>query len=151
MVMLLAMAGIFTGKAYSPSSEDVDNYKASIMSYVKMEGYMPKIDDDGDIVFKHDGDAYWVLVSPYDDGYYVTVMTMTSVSGRNINKVRKAMDEAARSIKFVKLFTSSNEDVVTTSYNWYCVSIADFKRMFANALSVVSSADSKLIKGILAD
>ncbi len=75
----------FSGYSANPTDEDVENYKASIISYVRAEGYLPKIDSDGDIAFKHDGDSYWVRVSAYDDGYYVTVMTLTSIEGRNIN------------------------------------------------------------------
>lgn len=139
----------FCGYCANPTDEDVDNYKASIISFVKAEGYMPKIDSDGDIAFKHDGDSYWIQASSYDDGYYVTVMTITSVDGGNINTIRKAMDETARGLKFVRLYSSSDGKIVLSSYSWYCVSIADFKRMFSNALSVVSTADARFIKNLL--
>ncbi len=150
MAVLTALIG-FNGYAGNPTDEDVDNYKASIISFVKAEGYMPKLDSDGDIAFKHDGDSYWIQSSSYDDGYYVTVMTMTSVEGENINTIRKAMDDTARGLKFVRLYSSPDAKVVTISYSWYCISIVDFKRMFSNALSVVSTADFRFIKNYLAE
>ncbi len=150
VAVLTAVIG-FCGYAANPTDEDLDNYKASIISFVKAEGYMPKLDSDGDIAFKHDGDSYWVQASSYDDGYYITVMTMTSVEGRNITTIRRAMDETARSLKFVRLYSSPDGNVVTISYSWYCISIADFKRMFSNALSVVSTADARFIKNFLAE
>lgn len=149
LLMLFASTMIVNLQAANTTEEDAANYQASLMSYIKTEGYTPKIDSDGDINFKHDGDNYWVTVSPYDDGYYVTVMTVTNVEGRNINKVRKAMDETARGLKYVRLYTNSSESAVTTSYSWYCFSIVDFKRMFENALDVVSTADSRFIKRFL--
>lgn len=152
--LIVALFAAFTclcGNAATASSEDVDNYIASIISYLKAEGYMPKIDSDGDVAFKHDGDSYWVQVSDYDDGYYVTVMTETSVKDRSLVKVRKAMDETARGLKFVRLYTHADESVVKVSCSWYCISVADFKRMFSNALTVVSTADSRFIKSIISD
>lgn len=141
----------FCGYGATPTDEDVDNYKASIISFVKTEGYMPKLDSDGDVAFKHDGDSYWIQASSYDDGYYVTVMTMTSVEGQDITKIRKAMDETTRGLKYVRMYSSPDGNVVTISYSWYCVSITDFKRMFSNALSVVSTADARFIKNLLAE
>lgn len=146
LVAVFATVIAFCGYCENPTAEDVDNYKASLISFVKTEGYMPKLDSDGDIAFKHDGDSYWIQASSYDDGYYVTVMTMTSVENENITAIRKAMDETARGLKFVRLYSSSNEKVVFISYSWYCVSVTDFKRMFSNALSVVSTADTRFIK-----
>lgn len=151
LVAVLTTVIGFCGFAATKTDEDVENYKASINSYVKTEGYMPRIDSDGDIAFKHDGDPYWVQVSSYDDGYYVTVMTATSVEGRSITKVRRAMDETMRGYKYVRLYSSSDGSVVTVSYSWYCLSIVDFKRMFSNALSVVSLADSQFISKMVSD
>lgn len=150
VTLLITFVG-FSCYAVNPTDEDVDNYKASIISFVKTEGYMPKLDSDGDVAFKHDGDSYWIQASSYDDGYYVTVMTMTSVEGRNITTIRKAMDETTRGLKFVRLYSSPDGNVVTISYSWYCISIADFKRMFSNALSVVSTADTRFIKNFLSE
>lgn len=151
LVVLLTVVTGFCSYAANPTDEDVENYKASVISYVKMEGYLPKLDSDGDIAFKHDGDSYWVQVSSYDGGYYVTLMTMTSVEGHSITKVRKVMDDTVRGLKFVRMYSSSDGKVVTVGYNWYCVSIADFKRMFTDALSVVSIADSRFINNLVAE
>lgn len=147
VVVLLTIVAGFNGYAVRPSEEDVDNYKASVSSFLRTEGYMPQVDGDGDIAFKHDGDKYWIQASAYDDGYYVTLMTLTSVKDIDINKIRRVMDETAQGLKYVRLYTV-NGTVVNTSYSWYCVSISDFKRMFSNALSVVSTADSRLIQGL---
>lgn len=150
VALVLAVTG-FCATAATTTGEDVDNYKASMMSFIRSEGYVPKIDSDGDIEFKHDGDAYWAQVSAFDDGYYVTVATYTGVDGYDRCKVCKTMDLTMADLKFVRLYTTADHSQVKVSYNWYCVSIADFKRMFDTALSVVSAADSKLIKGLLAD
>lgn len=149
LVTLLIVAINAGANAATTTDRDATNYKSSIMSYVKTEGYAPKYDSDGDIQFKHEGSTYFILVSPYDDGYYVVLMTTTNVEGYNINKVRKAMDESVRSFKFVRSYTNTSETGVITQYGWYCVSITDFKRMFANALNVVSSADKKFINKML--
>ncbi len=152
--MILAVLAIVlvSGTCYadSPTSEDLENYKSSLMAYVRMQGYTPKLDSDGDIQFKHDGDTYWVQAVPYDDGYYVTVMTSTSIDGYNINNIRQAMDDAVRSLKYVRMYTSSSRKSIVTEYNWYCVSVNDFKRMFENALSVVTTCENRFVKNFIA-
>lgn len=147
-VALLALVVGFNCYAAKPSEEDVENYKASVMSYLRTEGYMPQLDSDGDIAFKHDGDKYWVETEAYGGGYYVTLMTLTPVTDISISTVRKAMDETVRGLKFVRMYSISDGSVVSVSYNWYCFSISDFKRMFSDALRVVSTADSRFIKAV---
>lgn len=150
--LLFSMVICFCGYAdSSPTTEDVENYKGLIMSYVKTEGYMPSIDSDGDIQFKHDGDAYWIQAQAYDDGYYVTVLTLTRIENDGITKARKALDESIRSFKYVRGYTHTSEEAVEIEYSWYCVSIADFKRMFSTALYVVSSADKRFIENMTAE
>lgn len=150
LVMLIASAA-WVSVAAKPSDADVDRYKASAMSFVREEGYMPTLDSDGDISFKREGNSYWVQVEAYEDGYYVTVMTLTGIEGSNLTKVRRAMDEAVRSIKFARQYTTTSEKSVVTSYSWYCTSIADFKKMFSDALLVVSTADARFIEKMVAE
>lgn len=149
--MLSAMFVAFSSVAGTTTTEDAENYRALCLSFVKTEGYTPSIDSDGDIKFKHDGDPYWVEITPYDDGYYVSLITFTSIENYSITKVRKAMDETMRGLKYVRIYTSSNGKFVTVGYHWYCVSIQDFKRMFDNALIVVSTADSRFRNSVISD
>lgn len=149
LVAILATVIGFSGYCAEPTSEDVDNYKASIISYLKSEGYMPKYDSDGDIAFKHDGDTYCILASAFNDGYYVTVMTWSTIAGYNLNKIRKAMDKTARSLKFVKFYTSEDEEFAYVTYSWYCLSMADFKRIFSDVLNVLSTADARFVENYI--
>jgi len=32
------------------------------MEYLRQEGYMPSIDDDGDIIFKVAGNSYFIII-----------------------------------------------------------------------------------------
>ena len=61
LVMLIASAACVSVAA-TPSDADVDRYKASAMSFVREEGYMPALDADGDISVKREGNYYWVQV-----------------------------------------------------------------------------------------
>ena len=145
LTLMIVMTGLSVKAA---TAEEVENYKASVMSYLKMEGYFPKIDSDGDISFKHDGSTYWVQITSYDDGYYVIVMTMTNIEGKSINTVYRSINEVSRGLKYVKQTLSANEKIVTTEYDWYCISINDFKRMFSTALNVVAAADTRFINAV---
>lgn len=147
LLIILALLSIVHMGASAASQIDATDFKALVRSYVQSEGYAASIDSDGDVKFKYQGDTYWVMASPYDDGFYVTILTITNIQGYDINLIRKAMDETMASLKYVRLYTI--DDSERTSYSWYCGTMKDFKVMFENVMNVVSTADSRFINKVL--
>lgn len=144
LVAMLMLGLSMSAFALEPTDRQVSNFKNSVMSYVRSEGYSPKIDSDGDIEFRYEGSLYWVRVSSYDDGYYCTVMTIDGISKINYNTLVRAADKVMRSYKFARIHTSNDQSQVYIRYDWYCTSLNDFKAMFGNALSVVSICEEEL-------
>lgn len=57
------------------AQQDVQN---DILSYLKHEGYLPTLDEDGDIQFKMEGIGYFVLTKEVDDADYAYVEVLAS-------------------------------------------------------------------------
>lgn len=49
---------------------DVESRREVIMEYLREEGYVPKIDDDGDVMFKCEGRTYYVILDASDEQFY---------------------------------------------------------------------------------
>ena len=49
--------------------------RTELFDFLKCEGYLPEIDEDGDIAFKAEGNKHWITVSDVDSSpFYVTIM-----------------------------------------------------------------------------
>ena len=45
--------------------------RTQIVNYIRNEGYNPSVDDDGDIMFRYEGDNYYIQCQNYGDEVYV--------------------------------------------------------------------------------
>lgn len=120
-----------TGRAATLSNQ--------INSFLKTEGYVPTIDSDGDIKFKSEGRYYYITCSNYDNGVYIDFYCLLDISDLNIAKVRAAADKAQVSLKFARVDVVSNSTVSFDVVGYY-ETIADFKTMFENMLTITSMA-----------
>lgn len=141
--ILLTFISVY-GNAGNVTKNDIANFKQSIISVVKSEGFSPDIDSDGDISLKYQGETYWITVEPFDDNYYVSLWTYMNIEGNDINEVLRAADATMHDLKFLRMYTVTR--YIKIKCDWYCVTISDFKNMFMNALIAVSYGESKFMK-----
>lgn len=83
------------------------NLAEKYLSYLKEEGFVPSMDEDGDITFKVEGKLYFFLIDDEDDRYYKLVFpNFWSVDDESEReKITHACLHAARSVKVVKMYT----------------------------------------------
>ena len=60
----------------------IEGIKKSIMDYLRVEGYVPTIDEDGDISFKKEGDLYFVFLDEKESAPFYLTFTL----GRNMTE-----------------------------------------------------------------
>lgn len=75
------------------------------MGYLKEEGYSPQFDEDGDVFFKYEGLALWLVLS--DDKQYFSVAALNIWSIDNQDERRKVEQAALKTTaeyKMVKVF-----------------------------------------------
>lgn len=118
--------------------------RTSIQSYLRSEGYVPEIDNDGDIKFKYEGRTWYIRLQNYDDFVYVDTFYMLDLTDGNMAEVRKAADRAQVAYKFVRCDISGN--TLSISVVLPIKTITQYKEMFANILSVIGFTKQKFLE-----
>ncbi len=67
LILFFILFSFFTQNISAQSEEDmiVEALQNTYFTHLSMEGYNPKIEDDGDVSFKKEGDTYYI--TPYDE------------------------------------------------------------------------------------
>lgn len=75
ITMLIVGLVISTISMAQELNEEQLHLRADLVNFLKVEGFMPEIDSDGEIKFKSEGTMYYIKVSPTDkDPMYVTII-----------------------------------------------------------------------------
>jgi hypothetical protein len=110
------------------------------LKYLKKEGYLPEIDSDGDVLFKKEGNSYFIDVrgQQKDPSYFRIILPGIF---RIDNKTERLMvliaaDHVNSTVKVVKFYTVEN-------HTWAAVEIfisktEDFKDIFPRLMSTLS-------------
>jgi hypothetical protein len=110
------------------------------MLYLKREGYLPKMDSDGDIIFKKEGYTYFIDVrAQADDPQYFRIVRPNFWSIENdIERleVLVAADYVNSSLKVVKVYTRKDNTWATADI--FISNQEDFKDIFSRLMSVIS-------------
>lgn len=129
-----AQADDLTGKAKTMRSE--------VMNYLRSEGYLPKIDSDGDIEFKKEGVKYWISLDNYNSGVYINTYSSMGTDNASMFRVRQAANTAQRKYKFVRCNVYESNVVigvpvaVTTLYQ--------YKEFLPDIFDIIKSAKSTM-------
>jgi hypothetical protein len=109
-------------------------------SYLTENGYNPRVDSDGDILFTYEGRSYYIFVNENDAEFFRLVLpniwSIESESERR--KVLAAVDEASRKTKVAKAYTMN--DNVWISVEAYIPEPENFQHTFRRSLRAMDSA-----------
>ena len=88
----------------------------TIRAYLSEEGYAPKTDADGDLIFKFEGGAYIIIVDEQDQEFYrIIYPNFWSIdSDAERAQVVKACEAATGKTKVAKVYTVKND-------TWACI------------------------------
>ena len=115
--------------------ERTEMYRA----FLAEEGYAPKVDEDGDIVFKCEGKTYVILVEDKDAEFfrlaYPNFWSIDSEAERA--KVAEASLHATTQTKVVKVFPI--KDNTWAAIEMFCSPPEAFKPVFQRSLSALRS------------
>lgn len=141
---LLMLAAIFSVTAFAatPTGKAL-TFQEQTMTYLKNEGYVPQIDPDGDIMFKSEGKTIYIEYSNFGPGVYMDMYCLVGIEDSNMNKLRRAADEAQRSLKFVRIDIVS-EETATINIKQYLSTMADFKENGTFFVRVILDCNKKL-------
>ena len=107
-------------------------FRTSIMSYLRTEGFAPTIDeDDGSIKFKREGTQHWIYIQEGDPYFIMIQTTGFLLSGEDKYDYAPALlacNEITKSKKGVKLVCGEKAVQITMEY--FVDSITSFKATF---------------------
>jgi hypothetical protein len=112
------------------------------VDYLRTEGYVPRIDKDGDIEFKIQGKTYYVIVNDGDLEYFELLFPniKTINSDQERRQIVTAASYANRRTKVAKVYITSNENNVSITAATFIEDPADFKQFFTRLLSTIDRA-----------
>ena len=106
------------------------------LTYLKEEGYVPKLDDDGDITFKSEGRTYLIIFD--DDDMYFRLLFPNfweiECAAESL-KVERAALHATEKTKVAKVFLV--KDDVWATVELFCSPPEVFKNVFARSMSAL--------------
>ena len=132
-LLLIALSALscFADEPTAPRSVANIAFRDSVVSLLKDEGFVPSVDEDGDIWFKKEGDN--LLVSVQDDAapFYVQITYYLSSEGMDDQvALLKAVNNINLNCRCVKC-AMGDEDLVLLSVETYNNTVQVFKDNFA--------------------
>ncbi len=145
LLFTLLLAAVTTGLWGQTSVRD------GIEQYIKNEGYIPTIDDDGDIMFKVEGETYYISVMYEEDEdlYYVTMTYYLYSDDVSETQALQACNQVMRKYKLVQCCAFPSEDSDRIDYRidgpCFAANTADYTRLFHRILNCVQTGRKQLV------
>jgi len=113
---------------------------AVILEHIRTEGFVPSIDDDGDILFKCEGRSYFVILDENDEQFYrIAFPNFWSIDDdAERERVIHAASQATTKTKVAKIFPV--KDDTWASVELFLSGPEEFSAVFSRSLSALQSA-----------
>jgi hypothetical protein len=123
--------------------QEIKELQFNYLSFLKSEGYIGSIDDDGDIKFKYEGKAYYIWPSKsnyFSMSYYVS----NKVDGCS-NKIKSIIKKTNGSLKATSVSAiGENCDLIKINIETLLVNPDDYKLLFDRCLKILKLQLKKL-------
>jgi len=109
-------------------------------SYLAEEGYIPKIDGDGDVLFKYEGKTYAIIIDPDDDIFFnLAIPGFWSIESEEERaQVAQAALFATSRTKVAKVYPTKDNTVA--SVQMFCSPPEAFQAVFERALCALQDS-----------
>lgn len=113
------------------------------LEFLKEEGYRPQLDEDGDVIFKHEAQTYLLFVEDGDDNYFRLVYpAFWEISSPDEEEKASLFTmEINAEMKVVKLYQLG--DKVWAGVEMFCDPIENCKSVFQRCLRVLQLSSSR--------
>lgn len=108
--------------------------------FLREEGYLPQIDNDGDVVFKMEGRTFLILIDPKDDEFLqVCLPNFWPIESEDEReRAQVAANYATEQTKVAKVFPVADNMWATAEL--FCSPPEMFKPVFRRFLSAITTA-----------
>lgn len=108
IVYLLIALCCYLPAAAQPTMAESATQK--IREYLQSEGFQPKLDQDGDVVFKIQGYRYYTHVEQMKDGSLLTYVFTVFSTDQPYPKILEACNTSNRQKNVVKYYVTQNDE-----------------------------------------
>ena len=117
-------------------------------AYLREEGYSPKVDEDGDIVFKIEGRVYLIMIPEDDEEFFRIIFpNFWSIGSEEERvKVNTACMEATKDTKVAKVFPV--RDNTWASIELFCMPPESFRLVFRRCMSALRRAVDTFVQQV---
>ena len=149
--MILAIVMVFSGIFIFPAAAQEEWTRADLqsiyMEHLRQEGYLPSIDDDGDILFKVSGDNYFIIIND-DDIQFFQIYTGFSLGDISGEEALNAANISNRRSKVAKVAISSDGKIASITAELLLENPVGFTPVFSRALSLMRNAEKNFMAQI---
>ncbi len=146
IILILSLFVLCVSSSFAQQKEFDSGQRSirdGIQSFLRNEGYLPTIDEEGDIKFKIQGDVYFVIVSDIDSSpYYVRLAKFYSY-GETFNK-QKILSLMPEINKYKMLKLQSNESNFSLEFQMFLENTSSFTNIFNRVLRVLETAEEEM-------
>ncbi len=143
---LLLVAFQTVAYAQKPEKMTKEQLQKMYLDYLKEEGYVPRLDEDGDVQFKSEGSTYFIQINVDDSEFFrigfPNFWKIENVEERQ--KVLVAADHANRATKVAKVYVM--KDNVWGSIELFLATPQDFKSVFRRSMSALKTVVDTFVK-----
>jgi len=118
-----------------------DDLQNMYMQYLREEGYLPSIDEDGDILFKVSGNNYFIIIDE-NDLLFFRIYTGVSLGDFLPENALSAANFINMHSKVAKIYISSDGKSAAINTELLLPNPRDFKTVLSRALSLMRFAES---------
>lgn len=115
--------------------------------YLAEEGYAPKIDSDGDVIFKAEGKAYFFSIDAKDEPFFRLVFPnfWNIESNDELVKVIIAANHATMLTKVAKVYVNPDGKNTTASVEMLLPNPNDFRSVFHRSLALIQASVNNFV------
>lgn len=144
MMALIAVVMISCATAGSQTgASDMASRQRLYMAHLREKGYIPSIDEDGDIFFKREGSSYFIYIERNDPSFTSILLPGIASLNSDADRARAAaaVSFANSNTKVAKAYISGSQDqLVTIAAEIYLENPNDFAVLFERLMMTIDSA-----------
>ena len=133
--IILGILIVFPAAAQKTKSE----FQKMYMDFLKKGGHTPSIDEDGDILFKHQGDNYIIIINEKDPQLFEVYYPL-NVTNFPIQTSIEAANYASRNTDVVRVFVLADGKTAIISVSLLLLKPKDFQTFFPRILKLIDEA-----------
>ena len=148
-LLFVAAAMLLSGPAFADEATK-KSLQEMYTSFLKAEGYIGKIDKDGDVTFKREGKNYFIRVNDDDSKFFRLVFPAfwkIEDPAENLRALAAA-EESNRKSKVSKVFLVNGN--TWASIELFVDKPEDFKKIFSRSLSALQNGVANYVKAMRA-